>query len=82
LQFGNIIKDLKNAYTFVSNNSKASLVAQWERICPPSRNCGFDPWVGKILWRRKWQPTPVFLPAKSHEQRSLVGYRYNLVTEQ
>ena len=30
--------------------------------------------VGKILWRRKWQPTPVFLPGKSHEQRSLVGY--------
>ena len=34
----------------------------------------FDPWVGKILWRRKWQPTPVFLPEKSHGQRSLVGY--------
>ena len=29
--------------------------------------------VGKILWRRKWQPTPVFLPGKSHGQRSLVG---------
>ena len=35
---------------------------------------GFDPWVGKILWRRKWQPTPVLLPGKSHGQRSLVGY--------
>ena len=34
----------------------------------------FDPWVGKIPWRRKWQPTPVFLSAKSHGQRSLVGY--------
>ena len=34
----------------------------------------FDPWVGKILWRRKWQPAPVFLPGKSHGQRSLVGY--------
>ena len=32
-----------------------------------------DPWVGKIPWRRKWQPTPVFLPGKSHGQRSLVG---------
>ena len=31
-------------------------------------------WVGKILWRRKWQPTPVFLPGESHGQRSLVGY--------
>ena len=34
----------------------------------------FDPWVGKIPWRRKWQPTPVFLPGKSHGQRNLEGY--------
>ena len=34
----------------------------------------FDPWIGKIPWRRKWQPTPVLLPGKSHGQRSLVGY--------
>ena len=33
-----------------------------------------DPWVGKILWRRKWQPTPVLLPGKSHGWRSMVGY--------
>ena len=33
----------------------------------------FDPWVGKIPWRRKWQPTLVFLPGKSHGQRSLAG---------
>ena len=31
-------------------------------------------WVGKIPWRRKWQPTPVFSPGKCHGQRSLVGY--------
>ena len=35
---------------------------------------GFDPWVGKIPWRRAWQPTPVFLPGASHGQRRLVGY--------
>ena len=35
---------------------------------------GFDPWVGKIPWTRKQQPTLVFLTGKSHEQRSLVGY--------
>ena len=35
---------------------------------------GFSLWVGKIPWRRKWQPTPVLLPGKSHGQRSLVGY--------
>ena len=39
-----------------------------------ARDVGFYPWVGKIPWRRKWQPTPVFLPGKSHGQRSLVGY--------
>ena len=39
-----------------------------------SNKIGFNPWVGKILWRRKWQPTPVFLPGESHGQRSLVGY--------
>ena len=35
---------------------------------------GFNPWVGKTPWRRKWQSTPVFLPRKFHGQRSLVGY--------
>ena len=35
---------------------------------------GFDPSVGKILCRRAWQPTPVFLPGKSHGQRCLAGY--------
>ena len=34
----------------------------------------WETWVGKIPWRRKWQPTPVFLPGESHGQRSLVGY--------
>ena len=41
---------------------------------PTMQKTGFDPWVGKIPWRRKWQPTPVFLPGKFHGQRSLVGY--------
>ena len=35
---------------------------------------GLDPWVGRIPWRRTWQPTSVFLPEESHEQRSLAGY--------
>ena len=38
------------------------------------RRCEFDPWVRKISWRRKWQPTPVFLLGEFHEQRSLAGY--------
>ena len=45
-----------------------------QSVCQQCRRPGFDPWVGKIPWRRKWQPTPVLLPKKSHGQRSLVGY--------
>ena len=39
--------------------------------CRRCRQLGFDPWVGKIPWWRKWQPTPVFLPGRFHGQRSL-----------
>ena len=47
-----------------------------ESACPCRRHRrrGFDLWVGNIPWRRKWQPTQVFLPGKSHGQRSLMGY--------
>ena len=43
-------------------------------VCLQCRRPGFNPWVRKIPWRRKWQPTPVLLPGKSQGQRSLVGY--------
>ena len=39
---------------------------------PAKQEQGFHPWVEKIPWRQKWQPTPVFLPGKSLGQRSLV----------
>ena len=42
--------------------------------CRRHRRCRFDPWVGKIPWRRKWQPSPVLLLGKSHGQRSLAVY--------
>ena len=42
--------------------------------CKSHRKHGFDPWVGKIPWSRKQQPTPILLPGKSHGQRSLAGY--------
>ena len=55
--------------------------------CRRHKRYSFDPWVGKIPWSRKWPPTPVFLPGKSHGQSSLVGYspqgrrvRHNWVT--
>ena len=53
------------------------LLPWWLRrysVCLHCGRPGFDPWVGKIPWRRKWQSTPVLLPGKSHGQRSLVGY--------
>ena len=52
------------------------------------RRCRFDPWVGKIPWRRKWQPTPVFLPGKSHGRgvcqatvHGVVRVNHNLQTQ-
>ena len=49
----------------------------WSDLAAAAAQCGrpgFNPWVRKISWRRKWQPTPVFLPGKSHGQRNLVDY--------
>ena len=42
-------------------------------VCLQCGRPGFDPWVGKIPWRKKWQPTPVVLPGESQGQRSLLG---------
>ena len=47
---------------------------RWENVCLQWGKPGFNPWVRKISWRRKWQSTPVLLPGKSHGQKSLVGY--------
>ena len=42
---------------------------RWQRICPQCRRPGFDPWVGKISWRREWLPTLAFLPGKFQAKR-------------
>ena len=63
--------------THTHTHTQAPLVALWYETCLQCRRCmrhWFDPWVGKIPWRRAWQPTPVFLPGESHGQRSLAGY--------
>ena len=52
---------------------RVSLVAQTVKNPPECRRPEFDTWVGKIPWRRAWQPAPVFLPGESHELRSLAG---------
>ena len=58
-----------------------------ESACSAGDLLGFSPWVGEISWRREWQPTPVFLPAESHGQSSLLGnspwdYKEVYMTEQ
>ena len=42
--------------------------------CRRHKRPEFDLWIGRIPWRRKWKPTPVFLPEESHGQKSLAGY--------
>ena len=52
-------------------------MAQWIKDLPVMQEMGrhgFNPWVGKIPWRKKWQLSPVFLSGESGEQRNLVGY--------
>ena len=56
---------------FPSGSSGKEPTCQCRRL----KRCGFDAWVGKMpSWRRAWQPTPIFLPGKSHGQRSLMDY--------
>ena len=54
---------------------ETSLVAQTVKHLSTMRETRVRSLGGKISWRRKWQPTPVFLPEKSHGGRNLVGYR-------
>ena len=51
-----------------------SLMAKLVKNLPAMQETGFNSWISKIPWIRKWQPTPVFLPGESHGQSSLVGY--------
>ena len=69
-------------------NRLPRLVSVKESACKCRRRV-FDPWVGKLPQRRKWQPLLVFWPGEFHGQRSLVGYspwgrraRHDLVTKQ
>ena len=65
----------KNSLNYIAlSQKKASLAAQMVKNLSAMQETWFDPWVGKIPWRRNWQPTPVFLPGEFHRQRSLAGY--------
>ena len=65
--------DNQDKFAELSQKMGASLVAQSVKNLPAVQRPGFNPWNGKIPWRRKWQPTPVSLPGKSHGHRNLVG---------
>ena len=60
---------------FPTQGSNLSLLHCRQTLCHLSHQGtpGFNPWVGKISWRRKWQSTPAFLPGESHRQKSLVS---------
>ena len=65
-RYCNLRRDLSLFRPFPSGTVVKSPPAMQE-TCRKHR---FDPWVGKIPWRRKWQPTPVFFPGKSHGQKA------------
>ena len=60
-------------YMYMLASRVALVVKNWPAHAGDVRGA-FHPWVGKIPWRRAWQPSPVFLPGESRGQRSLVGY--------
>ena len=69
--------DLTNAiHIYMILTANSSWLRGKESACQfrRHRRREFDPWVGKMPWRKKWQPAPVFLSGKSHRERSLVGY--------
>ena len=68
-----MIRQVTSSFPTALHCCGLSLVAQ-TLVCLQCRRSWFDPWVGKLLWRRKWQSTPVFLPGDSHGWRSLAGY--------
>ena len=72
-----IFKKVKLKKNKVKTSNRSHGLQKWrpgkEPICQCKRP-GFNPWVGKIPWRKKWQPPPVFLPGEPHGQRRLAGY--------
>ena len=66
---------IKKKLSFLHGASQAALaVKNPSDQCRRHKGHGFSPWVRKTHWRRKWQPTPVFLHGKFHGQRGLADY--------
>ena len=74
---GFFITETPRKFHYISEVTGIKGLLWWLSGKASTRNCrrrGFHSWVRKIPWRRKWQPTPVFLPVKSQGQWGLVGY--------
>ena len=69
-----LINDIIWDLSFSNLFHSASLVAHLVKNSTAMQETPVRFWVRKILWRRKWQPNPVFSPGKFHGQRSLIGY--------
>ena len=61
-------------FNFTSPSVRLPWCLRRKRICLQCKRPRSNPWVGKIPWRRKWQPTPGSLRGKFHERRALTGY--------
>ena len=66
--------DLIEIYRTFHTKPTLSCVSYGKETSRNAGDLGLVTWVGKIPWRRKWQPTPIFLPGESHEQKSLASY--------
>ena len=64
----------RSQYYFMHGSVHMGFSTDSVKNLPAMGRPGFDPWVRKILWRKKWPPTPVFFPGESQGQRSLVGF--------
>ena len=71
------LKQFSMAQGFPTGLVRWRIYLQYRRLLARLRS-GFDPWIRKIPWRRKWQPSPVFLPGKSHGQRRVPRVRHDL----
>ena len=72
IPLGHIFGENHNLKRYTHSN--CSFPGGSNSICLQCKRPGFDPWVRKIPWRRKWLHTPVFLTGEFHEQRSLLDY--------
>ena len=68
------MKFLANSISFSWARQVVRVVKNSPANAGDAREGGLDPWVRKIPWNRKWQPTPVFLPGRFHGQSSQVDY--------